>query len=234
VLPADDRSALASLAGMRIAVVDSFNLFAYALCELLENLGAEVVDLGWSESALISILECGGSTVVVDVDVASGSAFDIVRSARSRGVQTPVLGLATEQSALVRKRAIFAGFQAILTRTQTIPVTSHALASVCRGEIDFVKDVLDPSESSPSSLLTPRERDVLSELINGSSTRELANSLGISEFTARTYVQRVLVKLGVHSRSEAVISAVTGGFNRVPTSQLLLAELESSGSSRAI
>jgi two-component system, NarL family, nitrate/nitrite response regulator NarL len=223
---AGDSNELFNLVGLRIAILDSFTLFGHALCHLLTDLGAEVVDVGWSEPALVSILEVGRSAVVVDVDVAGGSAFDAVRCARATGAQTPVIGLTAGRTVLIRKRAILSGFHALIGRSEPIPLASRALAAVCRGETDFVRDELASAESSPPELLTPRERDVLSELVNGSSTRELASSLGISEFTARTYIQRVLVKLGVHSRAEAVIHAVTGGLNRSSVSPLVLADFD--------
>ncbi len=56
----------------------------------------------------------------------------------------------------------------------------------------------------PASLLTPRERQVISLLAAGASTREMAERLGVSKATIRNHVQSILGKLGVHSRLEAV------------------------------
>ncbi len=52
--------------------------------------------------------------------------------------------------------------------------------------------------------LTPREREVLSLLVRGLDHRGIATTLFISPETARTHVQRILRKLDVHSRAEAV------------------------------
>jgi DNA-binding NarL/FixJ family response regulator len=51
--------------------------------------------------------------------------------------------------------------------------------------------------------LTSRERDVLELLARGNNSREISQNLVISRHTARTHIQRVLSKLGVHSRLEA-------------------------------
>jgi non-specific serine/threonine protein kinase len=51
--------------------------------------------------------------------------------------------------------------------------------------------------------MTPREIEVAMLLIEGCSNRTVANRLGISPHTARHHTQRVLAKLGVHSRAEA-------------------------------
>lgn len=52
--------------------------------------------------------------------------------------------------------------------------------------------------------LTRREREVLSLLAAGHSTKGLANRLQISQVTARNHIQHIYQKLGVHSRAEAV------------------------------
>lgn len=51
--------------------------------------------------------------------------------------------------------------------------------------------------------MTPREIEVALLLIEGCSNRTVASRLGISPHTARHHTQRVLAKLGVHSRAEA-------------------------------
>jgi DNA-binding CsgD family transcriptional regulator len=52
--------------------------------------------------------------------------------------------------------------------------------------------------------LTPRERDVVSLLVGGSSTREIALKTGLTVSTVNTYLKRIFAKLGVHSRVELV------------------------------
>src|SRR5205085_12530049 len=59
--------------------------------------------------------------------------------------------------------------------------------------------------------LTDRERDVLARLVHGESGKQLARHMGIAYSTARTHIQNILAKLGVHSRLEAVAFAVEHG-----------------------
>lgn len=63
--------------------------------------------------------------------------------------------------------------------------------------------------SGPSSLetagLTPREHEVLALLSKGELAKEIASSLGISIWTVHGHVKNIFEKLGVHTRTEAVV-----------------------------
>jgi len=59
--------------------------------------------------------------------------------------------------------------------------------------------------------LTEREREVLSHLVRGLSTNDIAQALSISPITARNHLQSILCKLQVHSRVEAVAYAFEHG-----------------------
>lgn len=57
-------------------------------------------------------------------------------------------------------------------------------------------------------VLTPREREVFTLLINNHSTKEIAQILKISEKTVRNHISNVIQKLGVDSRIQAVFELV--------------------------
>jgi len=74
-----------------------------------------------------------------------------------------------------------------------------------------ILDVVGPASGSKASErygLTARERDVLSELLEGKSTAKVARALGISYHTVDTHIRKIYAKLHVHSRSQAVLKAV--------------------------
>ena len=69
-----------------------------------------------------------------------------------------------------------------------------------------------PTSPEPyAEKLTEREREVLSLLAHGSGTAEIATTLSISAATTRNHIQRILHKLNVHSRLEAVAYAFEHG-----------------------
>lgn len=86
--------------------------------------------------------------------------------------------------------------------------TFHHPGSILRLPVGQVESI--DSESAPTLTLehlTPREHEVLELLAQGMATIEIATALGISRVTARNHVTRVIEKLGVKTRLQAVLAA---------------------------
>jgi len=59
--------------------------------------------------------------------------------------------------------------------------------------------------------LTPREMDVLEQIVAGKSNKEIADELGVSEATVKTHINSLLGKLGVTDRTQAATAAIRRG-----------------------
>jgi DNA-binding NarL/FixJ family response regulator len=68
--------------------------------------------------------------------------------------------------------------------------------------------------SNGKSMLTAREEQVVALVVDGLSNREVASELGLSEHTIKTYLMRIFDKLGISTRVELVLYAVSHGENR--------------------
>ena len=72
----------------------------------------------------------------------------------------------------------------------------------------LLRELPPPRQAEP---LTDRETEVLRQLAEGKSNKEIARALTIAEKTARTHVSNILGKLGVASRTQAALHAVRSG-----------------------
>jgi DNA-binding NarL/FixJ family response regulator len=124
-------------------------------------------------------------------------------------------------------RAGASGFLLKRTRPEELIAAVHTVAageallspSVTRRVIDRMAQQPTPDLAGHARLeqLTRREREVLDLLARGLSNREIAAALVVEESTIRTHVKRILMKLDLRDRVQAVIFAYETGINRAAT-----------------
>jgi DNA-binding NarL/FixJ family response regulator len=105
----------------------------------------------------------------------------------------------------------------LLAAVHTIAAGEALLSpSVARRVIDRMAQQPTPELADQARLdgLTPREREVLECIARGLSNREIASALAVEESTIRTHVKRILMKLDLRDRVQAVIFAYETGLNR--------------------
>ncbi|MGI8411789.1 MAG: response regulator [Solirubrobacteraceae bacterium] len=121
-------------------------------------------------------------------------------------------------------RAGASGFLLKRTRPEELIAAVHTIAtgdsllspSITRRVIDRMAQQPTPKLTDQANLaeLTPREREVLKLIARGLSNREIAAVLGIEESTIRTHVKRILAKLELRDRVQAVIFAYETGLTQ--------------------
>jgi DNA-binding NarL/FixJ family response regulator len=126
-------------------------------------------------------------------------------------------------------RAGASGFLLKRTRPEELIAAVHTIAagdsllspSVTRRVIDRMaqQPTSEIADENKLAELTPREREVLERIAVGLSNREIAAALVVEESTIRTHVKRILMKLGLRDRVQAVIFAYETGVTR-PTTTL--------------
>jgi DNA-binding NarL/FixJ family response regulator len=126
--------------------------------------------------------------------------------------------------------ALRAGASGFLLKDAAPAEIVHAIRSVVAGEawldpavarrlIDEFAARPEPHTPTPAEMehLTPREREVLSLMARGLSNADVATELFISEATVKTHLARVMMKLGVREKAQAVAAAYQTGLVQPPT-----------------
>jgi DNA-binding NarL/FixJ family response regulator len=156
--------------------------------------------------------------------------MDGIAATRALAVEAPdskVLILTTfEQDDYVfdALRAGASGFLLKRTRPEELIAAVHTIAagdsllspSIARRVITRVarQPTVDVGDTRRLEGLTPREREVLGLIARGLANREIAAELVVEESTIRTHVKRILMKLGLRNRVQAVIFAYETGLIR--------------------
>ena len=88
--------------------------------------------------------------------------------------------------------------------------------SVARRVVERLQQPTSRLEVRAVEDLTEREQEVLTLMADGCSNAEIAQRLHIVEGTVKTHVARILMKLGVRDRLQAVVAAYRAGLVSVP------------------
>ena len=212
---------------MRFAICDDHRLFTEALATVLRGRGWECVACADKPSQMVCVVRDRQVDVcLMDLFFPDGilglDGISVVRAVSPR-TQVVVLTAASDPTTLAQ--AVTNGAAGVAFKDDDIDRIVEVVECVHDGGVVPKRaaprpSVLVESRSQLADLerfLTPRERETLERLAHGESGTQLAQNMSISDATARTHVQHVLAKLGVHSRLEAVAFAVTNNLIRAPS-----------------
>ena len=218
---------------MKVLVVDDHALFTDAILPVLESMEEmEVLGVARSGREALELARSGRpDLVMLDLGLPDMTGIEIGRELLVERPDLTILALTGRRDALAVREAMAAGFAGYLTKDTPLPSFAEHIRSALRGETVVPTrletprvETRTPEEESATLLagqLTPRERQVLSLLVEGSDNAEIASRLSVSANTVRTHVQSILTKLGVRSRLQAAAFAVRHqvvevGSRRVP------------------
>jgi DNA-binding NarL/FixJ family response regulator len=213
----------------RVLIADDDDLMRAGLVELL-TADPEIEIAGQAATgreAVEQTRRLAPDVVLMDVRMPDLDGIGATRELARVAPATRVLILTTfEQDDYVfgALRAGASGFLLKRARPEELIAAVHTIAageallspSVTRRVIDRMaqQPTLEPGGQARLGGLTPREREVLERIALGLSNREIAAALAVEESTIRTHVKRILMKLELRDRIQAVIFAYETGLNR--------------------
>lgn len=213
----------------RVLIADDDHLMRAGLTELLTaDPTIEIIgEASTGRQAVARTRELAPDVVLMDVRMPDLDGIGATRELSHTTPRTRILILTTfEEDDYIfdALRAGASGFLLKRTRPEELIAAVHTIAagdsllspSVTRRVIDRMAQQPTPELSDQAKLdeLTPREREVLGFIARGLSNREIATALVVEESTIRTHVKRILMKLDLRDRVQAVIYAYETGVNR--------------------
>jgi DNA-binding NarL/FixJ family response regulator len=206
---------------LRVVIVDDHTVVRLGLMTLLEDFPwLEVADeAGSVAEAIEAVARHRPHVVVLDIRLPGGSGIDACREITRRWPETQVIMLTSFEDDELIVRAVQAGASGYVLKQVGNERLLDALDAVRRGDalldpvvtrrvLSWMRQVEDERDYAAFKNLSERELQVLGELANGKSNREIAAALHLSEITARNHVSAILNKLSLNNRVEAAAYAV--------------------------
>ena len=175
-------------------------------------------DFGSGEEALEKLPQCPPDFVLMDINLPGISGVECTRLLKQQLPQVEVLMLTMFSDRDWIFDALRAGASGYLLKRTTPAALEAALdqawaggapmsPQIARQVVQFFQHAAQPAtvRTQPPEALSPQEKQTLNLLTEGCQYKEIADRLGISLDTVRTYIRRIYKKLHVHSRTEAVV-----------------------------
>ncbi len=198
---------------MRIIICDDHLLLMEAMGMAFAEHGHEVVGQGTiPEHAVELARQHRPDVCLLDVNFPGGSSLDVIRRVRETGGATKVVVMSAWTEHEIVARALDEGASGYVSKRQPMSEIVAALEAAQAGAVGVDPVLLrpvgrvEPDRDDPLwqlRFLTAREWEIMRCIMDGLSTSEMAQQLGVRRSTARTHVQNLLTKLGVHSRLRA-------------------------------
>jgi DNA-binding NarL/FixJ family response regulator len=165
--------------------------------------------------AVTMTAELDPDVILLDLKLPDMDGIAVLRELRDAGLRTRALVLTSAADRELVPMAVHAGAAGFLYKDIDPDALVRALRSVHDGHTLLAPEAagsLLRSGAAPAvrgiGALTAREREVLAQIAEGRSNREIARLLRVSEKTVKTHVSSVLAKLGVADRTQAALLAV--------------------------
>jgi len=202
----------------RLVIADDHPLFRDALRHAVADVmaAAKIHEAG-SFDDLTELLEEDSEVdlILLDLTMPGINGFSGLIYLRAQYPAIPVVIVsATDDSATIRRSLDF-GASGFIPKRFGVETLRDAITKVVDGDVWVPPDTDLTAPSDPESTrlrdrlvtLTPQQVRVLMMLSNGLLNKQIAYELGVSEATIKAHVSAILQKLGVESRTQAVIAA---------------------------
>ena len=207
---------------IRVVIADDHALVREGTAELLERSGGirVVGQAADGEEAVRLVQALRPDVLLVDIGMPVLDGFETTRKARTVSPSTSVLALTAHQEEPYVLAMLEAGAAGYITKSARGAEVVGAVRAAAAGETVFSSGAAAHvvgrmlGRGGAPAPLTGRELDVLRAAARGLGNKQIAAELAMSPRTVQTHLTHVFAKLGVASRTEAVLRGIEAGWVR--------------------
>jgi DNA-binding NarL/FixJ family response regulator len=217
-----------------VAIVDDHPIVRAGLRAILEAASDlhVVAEGATAAEALRLTAEFQPDVLVLDVNLPDGNGADVARTLCARGERTSILILTVHRDPQTVFGLLECGAVGYVLKDEALETLAHAVRAVARGESWLSpavasqvvhRAVKQETRGAPARLredhnLTPAELRVLRLLAEGLDNATIADKLVVTKRTVQNHISNLYGKLGVTSRTEAMLYAIQHGLAEIPPS----------------
>jgi two-component system nitrate/nitrite response regulator NarL len=201
---------------MKLLIADDHALTREGLCLLLQKLEPHTAVFeagGYEELAALLAEHPDADLAIVDLDMPGRTEGTTLAALRQRHPTVPMVVLSGCEDREEMRRALGSGAMGYLPKSASPQVLLNALRLVLAGGVYVPPALIEADAAEPVAdreadvALSPRQHEVLGQLMLGKSNKEIARALGMSEATVKVHLGAVFRALRVTSRTQAVRAA---------------------------
>lgn len=202
---------------IRVLIVDDHPVVRQGLRTFLDlQDGLTVVgEADDGETAVEIADEVKPDVILLDLRMPGSDGVHALRGLAERRNPAKVLVITSYTDPAAVLPAVRAGAAGYVYKDVDPPALASAIRAVHAGHVLLNPDVaklLAAGDTAPIGVtLTPREREVLVEVAQGRSNREIAKALSLSEKTVKTHVSAIMSKMGLADRTKVAVHALRSG-----------------------
>ena len=220
-MPPDQTSAIANKS-LRILVADDHPLVREGTALIIANVpGWEVCGLASNGREVIEqALGLRPDVIVLDLHMPELDGLETVRAVKKQLPLTELVIFSAASSEEVVEQLFDSGAKSFVSKHEDGEVLIAAIRSAAEHKVFFTPQVSgmlvgrltgDTPSGAKRTPITPREREIIREIAQGHSNKEIAAHLGISSRTAETHRAAIMRKLSASSTAEIVRYAIRNG-----------------------
>ena len=200
---------------MKLLLVDDHALVREGLALLIEQAWPAALEMLHAGSLQEALQQMAAHPdvrlVLLDLGLPDTEGLQALQALRALPTPPRVLVVSAEEDPATVLAAIDAGAAGFLPKSRQASLMLAALRTVFVGGVPLPAGVTAAPQAATAVALTPRQTEVLRLLIEGRSNRDIGLELGMAPSTVKTHLAAVFERLGVNSRTQAVVTAARLG-----------------------